>query len=187
MNMDYYISMFIDNELGLDEKIEFVKIIHEDTGVYQEAVELLEQEKWLGSEISSNSPLAEYKEKKKWFAFMNVKPFMAFASAGAMAVIIALLMFPIHKDSVSSMPHRFIIYRPDVSKVEISGSFIDWKVLPLTRIGSSGYWQIELDVPKGEHRYTYIVGGEERVADPTILTREQDDFGGENSILTVGA
>jgi 1,4-alpha-glucan branching enzyme len=74
-----------------------------------------------------------------------------------------------------------------VDKVEISGSFIDWKVLPLSKVGSSGYWQIELKVPEGEHRYTYIIGDGLRIADPTILTREQDDFGGENSILFVGA
>jgi len=149
-------------------------------------LELLEQEKLLVSDIFNSVPPLAVKEKKNWFAFVNLKP-LVFASAGAMAAIIALLLFPIQKDSVSSIPHRFIIYEPGVSKVEISGSFIDWEVLPLSKIGSSGYWQIELNLPKGEHRYTYIVGGEERVADPTILTREQDDFGGENSILVVGA
>jgi hypothetical protein len=187
MIMDYYISMFIDNELGLDEKIEFLKHIHEDKGAYGEAIELLRQEKLLGSEILAGVPLVEFKEKKNWFAFMHTKPFMALASAGAMAVIIALLLSPFHKDSISTIPHRFVIYKPDVSKVEISGSFIDWKVLPLSKVGSSGYWQIELNIPEGEYRYTYIVGGEEREADPTILAREQDDFGGENSILLVGA
>ena len=184
--MNYYISMFIDNELGLDEKIEFVKSIHEDKNAYEESLELLEQEKLLTSDILVKAPVFELKEKRTWFAFLNFKP-LIYASVGAMAVVIALLMFPVQKNSISSIPHRFIIYKPDVSKVEISGSFTDWKVLPLSRIGSSGYWQIELNIPEGEHRYTYIVGGNERVADPTILTREQDDFGGENSILSVGA
>lgn len=184
--MNYFISMFIDNELGLDEKIEFVKSIHEDKEVYEESLELLEQEKLLTSEVLTNAPVFALKERKNWFSFLNVRPLM-YASVGAMAVIMALLMFPVQKGSVSYLPHRFVIYKPEVSKVEISGSFTDWEVLPLSRIGSSGYWQIELNVPQGEHRYTYIVGGEERVADPTILTREQDDFGGENSILFVGA
>jgi hypothetical protein len=186
MIMNYYISMFIDNELGLDEKIEFVKSVHEDNEVYKESLELLEQEKILTSDILTHAPAFALKEKRNWFALLSLKPLM-YASAGAMAVIIALFMFPLQKNTVSHMPHRFVIYEPEVSKVEISGSFIDWKVLPLSRIGSSGYWQIELDIPEGEHRYTYIVGGEEKVADPTILTREQDDFGGENSILVVGA
>jgi hypothetical protein len=184
--MDYYISMFIDNELGLDEKIEFLKTVHEDRETFEEAIDLLEQEKLLRTEILCNAPQVEFKEKKNWFAFLKFRPSFALASAGAVAVILALSLFPFHKDTISYMPHRFIIYSPGVSQVEISGSFSDWKVLPLTKIGSSGYWQIELDIPKGEHRYTYIVGGE-RVADPTILAREQDDFGGENSILFVGA
>lgn len=184
--MNYYISMFIDNELGLDEKIEFIKSVHEDKEVYEESIELLEQEKLLTSDILINAPALAIKEKKNWFAFRNFKP-LIFASAGAMAMIIALLIFPVQKNTVSYIPHRFVIYQPEVSKVEISGSFIDWKVLPLSKVGSSGYWQIELNIPEGEHRYTYIVGGEERVADPTILSREKDDFGGENSILLVGA
>lgn len=184
--MEYYISMFIDNELGLDEKIEFLKNIHEDKDAYKDAVELLEQEKLLKSDLPACSPVVEYKEKRNWFAFLNFKPVIALASAAAAVAIFVLLLSPFHKDAISNQPHRFIIYNPSASKVEISGSFIDWKVVPLSRIGSSGYWQIELDIPKGEHRYTYIVGGE-RVADPTILAREQDDFGGENSILFVGA
>ena len=32
---------------------------------------------------------------------------------------------------------------------------------------------------------TYIVDGRQRLTDPTIQTREQDDFGGYNSILYV--
>jgi hypothetical protein len=186
MIMNYLISMFIDNELGLDEKIDFIKSVHEEKEVYKESIELLEQEKLLTSEILTNAPAFAFKEKKNRFAFWNLKPLM-YASVGAMGVIIALLMVPVQKNAVSYTPHRFVIYQPEVSKVEISGSFIDWKVLPLSRIGSSGYWQIELNIPEGEHRYTYIVGGDERVADPTILTREKDDFGGENSILLVGA
>jgi len=184
--IDYYISMFIDNELGLDEKIEFIKNVHKDREVYEETIELLEQEKLLTSDMLTHSPAFALKEKRSWFSFWNLKP-LIFAAAGAMTVIIALLIFPVRKESASYIPHRFIIYQPEVSTVEISGSFIDWKVMPLSQIGSSGYWQIELNVPEGEHRYTYIVGGKERVADPTILTREQDDFGGENSILHVGA
>jgi len=183
--MDYYISMFIDNELALDEKIEFLKNIHEDNNSYNDAVGLLEQEKLLRPDPVC-SPAIEYKEKRNWFAFLNFKPVIAMASAAATVAIFVLLMFPFHQNSISNQSHRFIIYNPDANKVEISGSFIDWKVMPLSRIGASGYWQIELDIPKGEHRYTYIVGGE-RVTDPTILAREQDDFGGENSILFVGA
>ena len=40
-------------------------------------------------------------------------------------------------------------------------------------------------MPAGEHRLCYIIEGGKRIPDPTILAREKDDFGGENSILEV--
>ena len=53
------------------------------------------------------------------------------------------------------------------------------------RSGASGYWEAVLEVPAGEHRLCYIIEGRIRIPDPTILIREKDDFGGENSILAV--
>jgi 1,4-alpha-glucan branching enzyme len=86
----------------------------------------------------------------------------------------------------TSTPYRFVIYNADASQVEITGSFTEWRKLPMNRMGSSGYWEATIDLPQGEHRFTYILNGNRRFADPTILTREHDDFGGENSILSVG-
>jgi hypothetical protein len=54
-------------------------------------------------------------------------------------------------------------------------------------IGDSGYWELRLNLPYGEHRFAYILDGSQQVADPTVPVREPDDFGGENSILTVAA
>jgi 1,4-alpha-glucan branching enzyme len=81
--------------------------------------------------------------------------------------------------------HRFVLYQPDVDRVEITGSFLDWSAVPMKRSGTSGYWEAILDVPSGEHRLCYIIEGHERIPDPTISIREKDDFGGENSILIV--
>ena len=186
--MKYLISMFIDNEMDLDEKIEFVKKVHEEDGFYDESLELLQQEKFIRSAPINNVPLIRPKEKKSWFDVSLFRPFRLLAPAGVMAAsIIIFFIFSIQEKAPVSIHHRFIIYEPEVSKVEISGSFTDWKVLQLNKIGSTGYWQIELNIPQGEHRYTYILEERERVADPTILTREQDDFGGENSVLFVEA
>jgi 1,4-alpha-glucan branching enzyme len=85
----------------------------------------------------------------------------------------------------TSTPYRFVIYRPDVSQVEITGSFTEWLKIPVKKIGSSGYWEVTLDLPRGEHRFTFILDGHQRFPDPSIPTREQDDFGGENSIILV--
>lgn len=55
----------------------------------------------------------------------------------------------------------------------------------MNRAGNSGYWEITFDLPAGEYRFSYILEGKRQLADPTILTREKDDFGGENSVLEV--
>ena len=51
------------------------------------------------------------------------------------------------------------------------------------RLGSSGYWEIRLELPEGEHRYSYVLEGGQTFADPTVTAQELDDFGGKNSIL----
>ena len=56
----------------------------------------------------------------------------------------------------------------------------------MNRIGNSGYWDVTVGIAKGEHRFTYILDGNEFLADPSIPTKEKDDFGGENSILSIG-
>jgi hypothetical protein len=52
-------------------------------------------------------------------------------------------------------------------------------------IRNTGYWELRLQVPSGEHRFAYILDGSKQMPDPTLPVREKDDFGGENSILTV--
>ncbi len=44
-----------------------------------------------------------------------------------------------------------------------------------------------MEIPPGEHVFSYILDGDKILADPTILTREEDDFGSINSILVVEA
>ena len=66
-----------------------------------------------------------------------------------------------------------------------SGGGIDC-FLAAKEVGESGYWEIFLDVPEGEHRFAYILDGQHQVADPTVPMRETDDFGGQNSILVLG-
>jgi 1,4-alpha-glucan branching enzyme len=102
-----------------------------------------------------------------------------------MAAAIVIFFFFMSPEVSSSIPYRFVIYQPDVSQVEISGSFTEWRMLPMKSTGSSGYWELTVNLSKGEHRFTYVLDGSQRVADPTIMLREQDDFGGENSILSV--
>lgn len=178
--MDSRISLFIDNELNIDEKIEFVSKVHEDTNFRNDSLELLRQEKILRSEIVERIPSVYLKERKKR-GLSLFRPFVLMASSAAATVLIFFSL--ISPKNTDYSPRRFVLYNPDVNQVEITGSFTNWEALPLTKVGFSGYWEIVLPLSKGEHRFTYILEGDQRVTDPTLLTKEQDDFGGENSIL----
>ena len=182
MMQDYLISMFIDDELDLDNKIEFVETVHEDRVFKDETVGFLRQEKVIRSEVVDELPSVNVQLKEKT-GFSFWRPAAIFASGLAAALILFIFAQP-PKEPLSTA-HRFVIYQPGVEQVEITGSFTDWRTLPMNKAGTSDYWEITIDVPVGEHRFSYILEGDQRLADPTVLTREKDDFGGENSILEV--
>ena len=181
--MNYTISMFIDNELSIDEKIVFLETIQKNKSYANEALELLHQEKLIRGDVVNRVPVVAMKVSSAWKRFMEpfFRPMGLVASTLAVAVI--FLIFSIPSPTSCPISKRFVVYRPDVSQVEITGNFTDWKRVPMHKIGTSGYWEIILNLMEGEHRFTYILEGREPFADPTILTRESDDFGGENSIF----
>jgi hypothetical protein len=179
---NYLISMFIDDELDLDNKIEFVETVHADLNYKDETVGFLKQEKVIRAEVVDHIPPVKVQLKEK-AGFPLWRPMAIFASGLAAALILFFFIQP-PKEPLSTA-HRFVIYQPGVEQVEITGSFTDWRSLPMTRAGAGDYWEITIDVPVGEHRFSYILEGDQRLADPTILIREKDDFGGENSILEV--
>jgi len=182
--MDHIISMFIDDELGIDDKINFVERVHGNKAFKDKSIDLLHQEKLLRSEVVNLVPAVEFKARKRVLHSM-LRPLSMLAPAMAAAIVIFFLFFSGSPEVSTSIPYRFVIYQPNVSQVEITGSFTEWKMVPMKRDGSSGYWEVTIDLPNGEHRFTYILDGHKRFADPTVLIREQDDFGGENSILSV--
>ncbi len=182
---DYLISMFIDDELSLDEKIDFVDEVHHSREFKDEAISLLVQEKDLRSEVRDNRTLVIPKP-----AHTRRFPMGMAAAATAAAAIVLFSVFLWQPDrhdqtaqQISSMPYRFVIYKPDAGRVEIAGSFTGWKRIPLERLSTSGYWEITLRLKPGEHSFTYILDGSRKMTDPTIPAGEPDDFGGQNSIL----
>ena len=180
--MNYLISKFIDNELDLNEKVEFVDRVHEDRIFKDESIELLGMEKIIRADVVDHIPPLKVKIKKKRF-FFGLRPLGLLVSAAAAALVLFFILS--HPQQNPATSHRFVIYRPDVIKAEIAGTFTDWRRIPMNRIGSSGYWDITVNLPFGEHRFTYILDGEKRFADPTVPARELDDFGGRNSIISV--
>ncbi len=180
-----WISQFIDDELDLDEKEQFLRAVQASREYAAEALALLEQEKWLRAE-PREAALPELRvaepfrfRLRRWMA-----PLAAFAAGAAAAAALWFFLIPAPAGE-ALRPHRFVLYQPEAARVEITGSFTGWRSLPMRRAGGAGYWEITLDLPPGEHRFSYIVEGGRRLADPTVALREQDDFGGENSILEV--
>jgi hypothetical protein len=180
---DYLISSYIDDELDLNEKIEFVETVHEKAAFKDEAVDLLQQEKVIRSEVVDRVPAVAFPEKRR-FSIPFWRPAGIFA-AGLAAALLVMFLIPRQQELPATTLHRFVLYQPDVKQVEITGSFLGWQAAPMQRTGTSGYWEAVLEVPAGEHRLCYIIEGRKRIPDPTIPIREKDDFGGENSILAV--
>jgi hypothetical protein len=190
--MNDSISMFIDNELDLDEKIGFINKIREEDDFYDESISLLEQEKLLRADVVSLVPGVPFEKERRFLNFRYLTPIFRVAEVVAIAAIIFFFVFTFQwgKNDApisNATSKRFVIYQPEANSVQISGSFTNWNNIPLKMDGTSGYWEIELDVPKGEHKYVFIIGENKKIADPTILMREKDDFGSENSVLVVEA
>ena len=57
--MDHFKSMYIDNELSLDEKILFVEQCYGNKNYTEDTVSLLKQEKQLSSALNTSSPEME--------------------------------------------------------------------------------------------------------------------------------
>ena len=180
---DNLISMYIDNELSLDDKICFVETIHEDENFKDDTVDLLQQEKLVRSEVVDHIPALNIIEHRNNWHLKLFRPFAAAAAGLVAATILFIVLYP--RQEHLQQPHRFVIYQPGAQHVELAGSFSGWKRIPLKLSGQSGYWETTLDLPEGEHRFSFIIEGKRRLTDPTIAAREIDDFGGENSILRV--
>ena len=191
--MNYLISMYIDNELSIDEKIVFVEHIHADRRLTDDAVLFLEQEKALRSALAQEAPAVALPFlERAGFSFWAPKP-LGLALAASLLILVALFFTftpqpqtDFHPPSAAQQ-HRFVIYQSGIRQIEIAGSFTNWQRIPLQPSGSTGYWEITLDIPPGEHAFSYILDGDTILADPTIPAQEKDDFGTVNSILVVEA
>ncbi|MFH0781745.1 MAG: glycogen-binding domain-containing protein [Pseudomonadota bacterium] len=188
---DYLISLFIDDEMDIDEKIVFVETVHADRPFSLEAIALLEQEKQLlalPARMPKSIPVdVQIKPAFSWYLLFRswLQPMAGFATA-LILVGLGFLLMPNQPHLLSQAEHRFVLYLPQAHQAKIVGTFTDWHPVPMQKIGSSGYWSLELKVPQGEHRYSYIVEDGNRIVDPTVAAREHDDFGGENSVIVVG-
>lgn len=197
--MDHMISQYIDDELSLDDKIEFVRAVHGDVAFQKEAVALLAQEKVLRRTLAAKAreTPAEALADRRPLArpFFGPLGWSGWAVAGLLLFILAgtvLRESRVVEPSPSiagpaTRLHRFVIFKPGIASAEISGSFTGWRKVPLRPATTDGYWEVTLELEAGEHRFVYILDNETLFPDPTVPARETDDFGASNSILRVEA
>jgi hypothetical protein len=184
--------MYIDNELSLDEKILFINHVYGNKTFTDDTVSMLQQEKILDAALNQQ----QAPETALPISFTS-RPIHSIGLAMAACILLILSFLAgadftpqsIHLTETASIPatvqHRFVILQQGSVQVEITGSFTDWQKVPLTPTGSEGYWEITMDVPYGEHRYSFIVDGTRLLPDPTVAAQEPDDFGAINSILSL--
>lgn len=183
--MDCLPSMFIDNELDLEEKKRFLEKIRSEPEFYDLTLELLDQE----VQIQEIPAIPESLSGEKWWQGMGkfliqwIKPLGYAVSGFAAALLVFFILYP--PPVCPPATNRFVIYEPHAHQVELAGSFTGWQRVPMKQIGSSGYWELNVPVAYGEHRFSYILDNDRQIADPTLPGREKDDFGGMNSILNL--
>ena len=188
---DSLISLFIDDEMDLDDKIVFVETVHSSQQFSLETVALLEQEKLL-HQLPARMPAAvmaglQVQPAFPWFRSFRSwwQPVAGFATA-VVLMGLGFLLMPTQPAPAPPAEQRFVLYLPQASQAKIVGTFTDWNPVAMHKVGASGYWSLTLKVPQGEHRYSYLVEEGNRMVDPTVAAREHDDFGGENSVIVVG-
>ena len=74
------------------------------------------------------------------------------------------------------------IVTDDTSRVELAGTFSDWKPVPLTRTNAG--WEAEIALPPGRHRVAVRVNGGAWQA-PRGTAPVKDEFGGEAGLIVV--
>lgn len=79
---------------------------------------------------------------------------------------------------------RFAVRVPGAQKVEIAGSFTDWKPQPCQASGP--VWRRRFSLPAGRHEYRFVVDGR-WVEDPGNPLKAADPFGGSNSVVEIPA
>lgn len=184
--MDYLASMYIDNEMNLDEKKIFVKKVKKEESFYRQTLDLLSMEQLLRQKPIMPDSIEEKKGNlKEHFEMSYFTKMSGYISAGL--AIVVLFFIPLYFSSMDeTSSKRFVLYEPAATSVELIGSFTDWHGLAMKKLGKSGYWEIQLELSAGEYRYSYVLDNERYILDPTLPASESDDFGGQNSILKVG-
>ena len=135
---------------------------------------------------------------------VRVSPLGGFALAGAMAAALVLAVSqgdnppaPELGETVAAATStaapaigqtvQFVLRAPSASRVALVGDFNDWDdaATPL-RPAAGGLWTVTIPLTAGRYTYTFVVDGEQWIADPAAPPAPPDDFGRPGSVVTIG-
>lgn len=81
---------------------------------------------------------------------------------------------------------RFRLEAPDAERVEVAGSFTDWRpTMELEDPDGDGVWTGSAPLEAGVHQYMFVVDGEQWVTDPNADRYVADGFGNRNAVVAV--
>ena len=81
---------------------------------------------------------------------------------------------------------RFTLEHAVAKSVSVAGDFNDWSpsAHPLTRNGA-GRWSVVVALPAGEHKFMFVVDGEQWMVPPLAEDYVDDGFGSRNGVVVV--
>ena len=111
------------------------------------------------------------------------------ALAGAVAMLVVVLGVGqfLPRQTSSQVAFHFELHAPGADRVELLGTFNNWKTGDIVLNGpdASGHWTASVELPEGRHEYIFLVDGERWVADPKGVTHRPDGFGRVNTVIRI--
>jgi hypothetical protein len=88
--------------------------------------------------------------------------------------------------SAARVMQLFIFVRPRAGSVSLVGDFNDWDpaATPM-QASTNGVWSVVFPLAPGRHEYAFVVDGKQWAIDPAAPSPSADDFGSQNSVITV--
>lgn len=114
-------------------------------------------------------------------------------AAGAVALVAASLALalgpgrpgrPTRPDAARQV--SFVLTAPHAARVSLVGDFNDWNpsATPLHRAAGNVWWVV-VPLAPGRYHYSFVVDGTRWVTDPVAPRAADDDYGQQNSVVTI--
>ncbi len=113
------------------------------------------------------------------------------ALSGAAAVLLLGLAAIFSRKAIPAVTEtaavRFELRAPGAQKVELVGTFNDWRpgAIELKGPDASGHWETTVTLPEGRYEYLFLVDGKQWVVDPAARVVRSDGFGKVNAVIQV--